>query len=434
MDRGVNSAEAVRPKVVHMLQQLQVILKTAADVAQFEDSQAEASLQTIADLQNDLQHTQAAVASMEAELCALKSERSTLTRQLEDVQEESSAMRTKNMKLNTKVQQLNELTRKQRQTIHAHEARIRTYAGRMTSREKRRGNKRPRSSDASLQIVGEANVPSARSSELEGDDDHDDLDCDDLEDDDVDEAGTVPARSEVLAATRMVSRRVNELGPEARKCKQRTMTAPVNFRPERPQKKLRSPAKSIGEQPAAEQALAADKENICATPQHSSKTGESGHSRTVKRAVTWHAASAEAEPSPTATIKVVRPPKAAEAPLVRSATSTNLVGSYSGGVIRACGVDAAARAMLPPAGPPCRCVVRNKEARQALQSFDCEQCRKYYSATEGISRASSSHALGSTEAAGHHAPRGSRHRFAHAPASTPPGFWDLSFPDNSPQT
>lgn len=69
-------------------------------------------------------------------------------------------------------------------------------------------------------------------------------------------------------------------------------------------------------------------------------------------------------------------------------------------------------------GVPCRCVVRGKAQRRALQGFDCEQCRNFYAATKHIKQSG---------------PKGddlkaSRHRMDHAPTCTPPGFWDLSFP------
>jgi len=64
---------------------------------------------------------------------------------------------------------------------------------------------------------------------------------------------------------------------------------------------------------------------------------------------------------------------------------------------------------------PCRCVVRGK-ARGALQGFDCEQCRNFYAATKIEPK------VGDLKA--------SRHRMDHAPTCTPPGFWDLSFPQD----
>lgn len=91
--------------------------------------------------------------------------------------------------------------------------------------------------------------------------------------------------------------------------------------------------------------------------------------------------------------------------------------------IRAAGADAAAAAALPPPGAPCRCVVRGKDARLGLQAFDCEQCRAFYSAV-GVAGPSAGAAAGAAA----YRKVASRHRFAHAPVSTPPGFWDLSFP------
>jgi len=95
-------------------------------------------------------------------------------------------------------------------------------------------------------------------------------------------------------------------------------------------------------------------------------------------------------------------------------------------VVRARGIVAAEAAGAAPSGPPCRCVVRGKDARAALQGFDCEHCRGFYRATSG---------LGNGQACGqqshrHAAPKASRHRLEHAPTTTPRGFWDLSFPRN----
>ncbi|CAE8718913.1 unnamed protein product, partial [Polarella glacialis] len=71
----------------------------------------------------------------------------------------------------------------------------------------------------------------------------------------------------------------------------------------------------------------------------------------------------------------------------------------------------------------CRCVVRGREQRQALQGFDCEQCRSFYELSTAIG--------GVALVAGHSGQRAlSRHRLEWAPTSTPPGFWDLSFPQN----
>jgi len=73
--------------------------------------------------------------------------------------------------------------------------------------------------------------------------------------------------------------------------------------------------------------------------------------------------------------------------------------------------------------PPCRCVVRGKDARMALQAFDCEQCRSFHQATGVVPKAP----LGRKRGA-HAGPQTSRHRMQYAPVGTPPGFWDLSFP------
>eukprot|EP00927_Polykrikos_kofoidii_P054100 TRINITY_DN4857_c0_g1_i2.p1 TRINITY_DN4857_c0_g1~~TRINITY_DN4857_c0_g1_i2.p1 ORF type:complete len:782 (+),score=171.44 TRINITY_DN4857_c0_g1_i2:86-2431(+) len=96
-------------------------------------------------------------------------------------------------------------------------------------------------------------------------------------------------------------------------------------------------------------------------------------------------------------------------------------------------------------GPPCRCTVRDRNSRMALPAFDCEQCRSFYDATGvipgGCERTSNAHgvsggagadgAVAAQAAAWRHGPKASRHRFEHAPACTPPGFWDLSFPHGS---
>jgi len=69
-------------------------------------------------------------------------------------------------------------------------------------------------------------------------------------------------------------------------------------------------------------------------------------------------------------------------------------------------------------GVPCRCVVRGKAQRSALQGFDCEQCRNFYTATK----------LTKLPGPKPDDLKASRHRSDHAPTCTPPGFWDLSFP------
>lgn len=82
--------------------------------------------------------------------------------------------------------------------------------------------------------------------------------------------------------------------------------------------------------------------------------------------------------------------------------------------VRARAVDLVAAAKGQKGVIPCRCVVRKQSMRNKLQGFDCELCRGFYNATG--QRAAT-------------APmKSSRHRFEHPPVSTPPGFWDLSFP------
>jgi len=73
---------------------------------------------------------------------------------------------------------------------------------------------------------------------------------------------------------------------------------------------------------------------------------------------------------------------------------------------------------------PCRCVVRGREARDRLQAYDCDQCRAFYGAV-GLA---SNVRKGGVEGLRVLQVRASRHRYEYAPAWTPPGFWDLSFP------
>lgn len=75
-----------------------------------------------------------------------------------------------------------------------------------------------------------------------------------------------------------------------------------------------------------------------------------------------------------------------------------------------------------------RCVVRGKQARQALMSFDCPQCRAFYDATGQTGNCSHTPGAASTTRAWRAGTGHTRHRFEHAPTNTPDGFWDLSFP------
>lgn len=114
-------------------------------------------------------------------------------------------------------------------------------------------------------------------------------------------------------------------------------------------------------------------------------------------------------------------------PLVdgRAASSAGLVGCVSGALVAAdvgpppapfaVRAEGRAAAALVPSKSKvlCRCVVRGRDARMALQGFDCEQCRAFYQAT-GIDPGGGL--------------KSSRHRYQHPPKETPPGFWDLSFP------
>ncbi|KAJ0393978.1 hypothetical protein ATCC90586_009081 [Pythium insidiosum] len=63
-------------------------------------------------------------------------------------------------------------------------------------------------------------------------------------------------------------------------------------------------------------------------------------------------------------------------------------------------------------------VVRNREQRAALPGHDCDECRKYYEALDGLVPESEIKA------------RCSRHRARHEPYQTPDDFWRLSFPDS----
>jgi len=103
-------------------------------------------------------------------------------------------------------------------------------------------------------------------------------------------------------------------------------------------------------------------------------------------------------------------------PLLRHASETSVPGPQEAGTGRVVRAQGAMAMVAKPRGPLCRCVVRGKDARSALQGYDCEQCRTFYNAA------------GVGAAAGRRAPKASRHRYAHPPSSTPVGFWDLSFP------
>merc|ERR1712217_1006588 len=88
------------------------------------------------------------------------------------------------------------------------------------------------------------------------------------------------------------------------------------------------------------------------------------------------------------------------------------------------GKVAFAAAAVPRGGMPCRCVVRNREVRLGLPGFDCEMCRSFYGAVAGTIDGTGAMA----ERAARACRAASRHRLEHAPVCTPPGFWDLSFP------
>ena len=63
-------------------------------------------------------------------------------------------------------------------------------------------------------------------------------------------------------------------------------------------------------------------------------------------------------------------------------------------------------------------VVRGRDKRQALPAHECEECRKFHNALgPGYDRSQLVDLC-------------SRHRARHAPPSTPPGFWQLTFVDS----
>lgn len=92
-------------------------------------------------------------------------------------------------------------------------------------------------------------------------------------------------------------------------------------------------------------------------------------------------------------------------------------------VVRAQGRHEGEMPPPPPGTVPSRSTVRKRDEREALPAFDCEQCREFYQAT---GRMPSSCAEAKAVSTGKL--KSSRHRYEHAPACTPPGFWDLSFP------
>eukprot|EP01134_Creolimax_fragrantissima_P001556 CFRG1556T1 len=66
-------------------------------------------------------------------------------------------------------------------------------------------------------------------------------------------------------------------------------------------------------------------------------------------------------------------------------------------------------------------VVRGKDKRNKLKGYDCDGCRKFYENVKGdLTSAQRKQMI-------------SRHRHASSPPSTPPGFWDLTFPDPEPE-
>lgn len=119
---------------------------------------------------------------------------------------------------------------------------------------------------------------------------------------------------------------------------------------------------------------------------------------------------------------LITPPAPTDPPSMLAPLVPFAPGRSADRSVRADGrVAAAAAAVLRGGvGVPCRCSVRNRDQRLALQGYDCEQCRDFYKAA-GVAPEAVAFRRG---------PTASRHRFEHAPTSTPEGFWDLSFPQH----
>ncbi|KAK9808228.1 hypothetical protein WJX73_000518 [Symbiochloris irregularis] len=104
-----------------------------------------------------------------------------------------------------------------------------------------------------------------------------------------------------------------------------------------------------------------------------------------------------------------------------------------------------------PSGPPLgtmgnagykyREVVRRKDEREALQGFDCENCKRFYQAISSwgpmanLPAPSCGHAVTGDLARGPTAAKAliqdaSRHRHQWQPPATPSGFWDMGFMDS----
>jgi splicing factor 4 len=64
--------------------------------------------------------------------------------------------------------------------------------------------------------------------------------------------------------------------------------------------------------------------------------------------------------------------------------------------------------------------VRKKSEREALQSTDCRQCKKFYDAV----LAKDANGVVESRCKHHDA---SRHRYKFAPPATPEGFWNIGF-------
>eukprot|EP00929_Paragymnodinium_shiwhaense_P013242 TRINITY_DN121109_c0_g1_i1.p1 TRINITY_DN121109_c0_g1~~TRINITY_DN121109_c0_g1_i1.p1 ORF type:complete len:528 (+),score=100.95 TRINITY_DN121109_c0_g1_i1:77-1660(+) len=120
------------------------------------------------------------------------------------------------------------------------------------------------------------------------------------------------------------------------------------------------------------------------------------------------------------------PWRAAEAARLGIAAATNLAGQRCVRAEGRAAIAALAAAAESRGGPMAREVVRKQSDRRLLAAFDCDECRRFYEATGQKPTGCDVHQ------GGFHAWKGrqgaSRHRYAHAPVNTPPGFWDLSFP------
>mmetsp|Transcript_55092 Transcript_55092/g.101996 ORF Transcript_55092/g.101996 Transcript_55092/m.101996 type:complete len:402 (-) Transcript_55092:198-1403(-) len=385
-----------RPTTLVLLQQIVGLCGQAAEAAASEEEGARSQLDA---LQKQLDETREAAlatsASLEEELRSLREDRVDLLHQLEKARavEATSAAESEVLHLKARVQQLQEVTRKQRQRLNEHEARIKVYTGRMTKCH----SKKRRHSDASVQIVGELQTSQALGSTV-----------------------GKPLKSTSSSGSNQVKDKGLLL-----KLQSSSVAAPpvakhveVNdgdaCRGGLAHEGHKSIDCQLGQDELEPMQDAPGKENASPVRQ---VAGARVAARPLKRTATCPEGLGIPTPSNGAKRSAL-------------AEGSNLSGSrlQRSGTVRAFGRDAAQQAMQPPAGIPCRCVVRRREDRQALHSYDCEHCRKFHAATNGLTRSFSTGADPTQQA-----PRSSRHKFAHAPTSTPPGFWDLSFPHDTPR-